>query len=561
MSNTLTWTPDPTAEPINLGGNVTWTPDPEITEEEKSFLQNIWQPIKQYPETYEGITERWKKGEISATEADILGTQEAVNAFILNPIGETLMEGIKQTSQFVDWVIPDFIDQPINDFVREKSAQGIDTLMNTEAGKEAQEALKGTYQDWLNFKENNPRTADMVEAVINIGLVFAPTKKKIESEPVGMPFRQLPTGTSIEGGALSKKLVQSADKKIEENIWNQIKPDVGDAHILRRTDIKGSGVGAKYVYNLTDFEKEIVKSLKGVEGFKHKEGAFIDHSFWNYKATQKAVDKLSKKLDFNLKKYSHRRLDPALIYNEIKTKLDDLVKHNEYIAGNQEIRNQIKINLESAKRMLDDVAAGNKDGFVSPGQLLELRRKWDAGLLDKAPKTFDKVFHNARSESGTIVRNVFNDQVMKAAPEVGVKESLKKQHQLLSGMSALERKAIYRAPTALGRLWQNTSKVIDLKLDANRTLAVLGATGTYYAAQSLGAMYPVAFVGAISYYVAKKSISPEVKKALGETLKYADRAIKQSKNPNMIKALKADRAFIYEIYNLPVEKETNTENK
>jgi hypothetical protein len=533
----------------------------EVTEEEKSYLQKIWNPIQEYPGKGVAINKRWKNDEISAVEADVLMAQEATNAFVLNPIGETLMQGIKSASQVVDWVIPDFIDQPVNNFVREKSAQGITALMGTDAGEKAQKALAGTYKDWLSFKEENPRTADMIEAVVNIGLVFAPTKLKVESSPV-VPFRQLPKGGEIEGGALSKALIDSSDKQIEKAIWNQIKPKT-TGKMLKDTSIEGAGITAKYVYKPTDFEQSIVTTLRGVEGFKAKEGAFSDHSFWNWKHTEKSVDKLSKKLNHQLKQFDHRKLDPNSIYNEIKVELEKLFKTNEYIAGSPAIQAQMNINLASAKRMLENTAAKSPDGLISPIALLELRRTWDYQILGNAPKTFDDVYHNARSESGSVVRNVFNQEVMKKVPEVGVKESLNKQHLLLSGMSRLEEKAIYAAPTAVGRLWQNASKVIDLKLNANRTLAVLGATGTYYAAQNLGAMYPMAFVGAMSYYVAKKSISPEVKRALGETLKYADRAIKTSTNKDMIKQLKADRAFVYEIYNLPVvkdlEKQTNKE--
>jgi hypothetical protein len=73
-----------------------------------------------------------------------------------------------------------------------------------------------------------------------------------------------------------------------------------------------------------------------------------------------------------------------------------------------------------------------------------------------------------------------------------------------------------------------------------------------------------AFAGGLSLVgagvlVARGVNSPATKMAFGKILTLIDKGLKQTKNGDMIKQLRADRILIQDLFEMPVEKETNKE--
>ena len=97
-------------------------------------------------------------------------------------------------------------------------------------------------------------------------------------------------------------------------------------------------------------------------------------------------------------------------------------------------------------------------------------------------------------------------------------------------------------------------------MQSNRTLAVLFGQSAFAVAsgymQGIGA-------GILAYGAAqavKMGVnSPKTKFAFGHLLKQIDRAIQASKNGKMKEALRADRIIVQDLFEMPVEKETNKE--
>ena len=71
---------------------------------------------------------------------------------------------------------------------------------------------------------------------------------------------------------------------------------------------------------------------------------------------------------------------------------------------------------------------------------------------------------------GQQITNATNDFIAKTAPDVNVKQSLRKQSNLYSALDNIAPKAADEAGNAISRLWQNTKNVIPIKSDIGKGL-------------------------------------------------------------------------------------------
>ena len=100
---------------------------------------------------------------------------------------------------------------------------------------------------------------------------------------------------------------------------------------------------------------------------------------------------------------------------------------------------------------------------------------------------------------------------------------------------------------AIGRAWQNSAKLLPFKAQATRELALLfgmpliGAS-TVFAPYISGAI-GIAGVTALG---TKMVMSPQMKQGVSRLLKMVDSAIRTTKNPSMLRQLRADKALILE---------------
>ena len=130
---------------------------------------------------------------------------------------------------------------------------------------------------------------------------------------------------------------------------------------------------------------------------------------------------------------------------------------------------------------------------------------------------------------------------------------LEKQSNLYRAKVPVIEKAKNDASNSIGRIWQNVTGVTGLKMPS--TPLAIGITGAALAGW-LPAIIGGVGVGIAGRAVYKGAISPELKKFLGQTLIASSKAIKQAKNPETIKQLRADRALILELLkNSKVEEE------
>jgi len=535
MVDISTWTPDPAsppAPPVDFGGGLVWTPDPVET---PNFVERVAQDFNKREGQYGEIVKDWQTGKIGEFHADVQGFGVGAG-FVGDVIGEVIVSGAHGLS----YITPDFIEDPIVDTLK----SGWDFLVNTEAGETAAEAAGKGFEYYQAFKKENPMAAKDFEAIVNIAILFAPVKVKKKAEPT--PF--YPGKLTKLGDDLIAKGVKQTANRSTKKIQQLLFPDKPTGEMVRRTE--QVGWMRRNVVTASEAEKLMIKNVQKVEGLnlnRSPQWNFIKIRNTNYKLG----DDLIKKLEG-----SNIIIHPGSVLKKIQENVDEMIKSKPFLASDDAIKRQIAINMETATKII------NKHP-PTPAGLLAARKEFDQVIKQQYGKAFDSAAVTSKSESLKVVRDTINKMIDDSVPNKQVKKILGEQHSLYKAMAMLEDKAMKDGAHRLGRLWQNLGRVIDLKMQSNRTMAIVAgssafaAAGTAYSSIAGG----IAIYG-IAHIVARGVISPKTKMALGQILKMTDKAIKTSTNKNMIKQLRMDRVFVQDLFELPVQKdETTTENK
>ena len=190
--------------------------------------------------------------------------------------------------------------------------------------------------------------------------------------------------------------------------------------------------------------------------------------------------------------------------------------------------------------------------------VFELRQAYDqfvrttakAGALDGS------INKTAMDESVRVIRTALNDMVAAKLPNTPVKDLLNKQSTLYKGRDLILPAVQADAKHGLQRVWKNLTSAIGLKMDYNRMMAVAFGGSAYGAAEMSGASLMVALgVGGTTFMAGVALQTRATKIVLGKTLAYMDKVIGMpGANPNVVKALSADRALIHELFVRPIEK-------
>ena len=197
----------------------------------------------------------------------------------------------------------------------------------------------------------------------------------------------------------------------------------------------------------------------------------------------------------------------------------------------------------------------------TPAGLLAARREFDEVLRNQLPKTFDANAYNIFSTTTQSVRGSINSLINESVPKAFVKKRLKEQHNLFSAIDMLAPKAAKDISSGFGRLYQDVGRVIGMKMDLNRAVAVVAGASAFGVSGPLflGFTGGLALGGTVTG-LGILANSPHMKKALGTILKYTNEAIQTSTNPKMLKELRVHRAFVQDLLqSFPTEPTNNTQ--
>ena len=410
---------------------------------------------------------------------------------------------------------------------KEKGLQwtGVQFLNTHLAQGGLQAAVKGV-EEWGGWKDENPRAARNIEAVVNIGVLVAPVKGKPKAKPG-------PLGRAGERSLEASKRVAERQRKetIEDLVTPKKDKKVRIDEVQRTSE---SGVLKSKKVELSAAEKEIVDEVVKIKGV-----SFKNSLQQNYNVIAAEVKKEAQKLKDILKKNDF--VFPPHMYDDV---LDDVLlrlKDNPLIVGDA-----AKTAAKIAEKMKELVKANGASG----SGLLKSRKQLDAWI--KAQKGAKVFGGDALESSITIavreIRKSANDFLIYHARHAPVERSLAKQSKLLKAMENIAPKAADELNNILLRAWHKGLKLLPLRGEFNQAMAAAWGVGGLGASALFAPMFTKIAFGAIGGFAAYKYLTgPASRRELGKMLNGIDTMIRKTKDANLLRELRAERVLIIEL--------------
>ena len=328
--------------------------------------------------------------------------------------------------------------------------------------------------------------------------------------------------------AADKQALKSKKAFVDDLILPKQTTAVREGQMVRTTE---EGLLRSKKIALSPKEEAISKTVAAIPEVSAKRSMTYNHNAIN-KELVKEAETLSATLAKNDVAISRKEL-----LDSGKEALKRL-KENPLITGDSE-----KVAIKIMKKM-DDLVKKNEP---TASGLLKARKELDAWVKSQKSGVFDAKNESAVSIALREVRESANDLVAKKVPNIGVKESLRKQSNLYRALDNVGAKAAQEANNALSRTWQNFTRILPFRGEFNQSLAVVFGIGGLGAAAAFAPYFTkLAAAGAFIYAGGKFVLSPQMKKAVAMILESTDKALKVATDNAMISQLRADRALIIE---------------
>jgi hypothetical protein len=434
---------------------------------------------------------------------------------------DAIGEGLVSTARGLSNITPDFIEEPLADFAKEQFT----IFMDQPLMQMGLEALKTGGDKWGAWSANNPRAARNIESVVDIGLIAAPIKGKPK-------VATSPSVLEKGAAALETKAVEQVSSTRQDFLTQLVRPkQTPSVKLSQAGRTTEEGIFRNKVIAPSAEEIKIAQSIDGIKGVSPRNTLT-----------------------------GNRNIIEAEIGVEAGI-LKESLKDSPYIFATKEIDDAFAIatkNLESAPLIVGDAAKVGerliakakeivaKNPKTSSG-LLRSRQEFDRYVRSQKPKAFDEALDNALTTSVREVRTTLNNLVIQKNPSKKVKESLSRQSNLYSAIDNISTKAAAELNNAVTRALDKVMKIIPLRNVFSSLGGLALGLGGLQAAQMFAAPFLLlAKVGAGAYVGNKILLSPQAKMALSGLLRTTDKAIKMSKDKQVIKQLRADRVLIAE---------------
>ena len=521
---------------------------------DKSLIDRMIESFYKRTGQVQKSREQFASGEITLPEHILHAYGKGGAGMLFDTAGNIIIEAVQETWDGLNhledglrWLIPDRMEAHIDGFDK-KIADGLtawwENSSEADAGRRAVMGGAKVYADW---KAEHPRAAANLESILDIGLIFATPGRLI-------PWKGKPD-TTLK--SQSNRQLYLADQQGMRNrydrLWAQLhgKDRINENNISRVT-VEGK-LSRTQTINYTQQEKEFM-DLLFANGVKKGSSATK-----NSEAMSKAIEKYAIQLRAEITKAGGGSKVPVSwqeVRNTIQTNIDDLIKSNPlFVEASQQ--STINSNLQRFLKILDDgIKKGDFKG--NPLGIFKLRQAYDDWVRTtaKAGSLDGSVQKTAMDESVKIIRTTLNNIVAAKLPNTPVKELLNKQSQLYRGRDLMLPAVKIDAKTALQSVWKNMQSAVGIKMTYNRIMAVAFGASAYGMAEMTGASALAAVgIGGTGWGLAVALQTRASKIALGKTLALMDKVIGMpGANPNVVKALSADRALIKELFDRPIEK-------
>ena len=505
------------------------TAEETFADEIKFHANKRWKNIR---DTYEEV----KEGEAGYLTGSIATVTQPIG-FAVDTIGEVAGEALEYAAEGVSFLIRDDLEGA----AKEKFIQGANFIMNHPKAIEALGAAKEGVKDYEVWKQANPTAARAFEGIVDVGLLFAPTK--------GAKAEAYSVKEAAEAGGLIAKpaysLINSANKEVvNENAKHAfklivpVKPDPS-----RMVERDGFLKAKQYIFN--EAEEETAK-------------AFVRAGVTRGMSAQKTRDVVSNAITNEAKGLENRlaRSPVRVPNNDINSSFENIIqatKNNQNFITAGNLDGELNRVLVQVKSLLE------KNG-TTPAGILKTRRELDS-FVKEAKGDVNKLMENDRVTSLEIAyrnaRNELNDLIQKGVdldPEINkldVSKSLAVQSAMYRGLSVVDEKAVTEGNNVVTRFFKNINDHADIALPKT-PLAQVATGGALIAA---AAKYPAIMTatggaGVLTFLgnsIIRGRLNREGRKFLGTLLSKSDEAIKNAKQRglvNQVQAMRADRAYI-----------------
>ena len=372
------------------------------------------------------------------------------------------------------------------------------------------ETIGGAYN---KFEQAFPQTAEVATDLAYPASFVLPVPKVAKLE---QPSIVRKVGESIKQSG--EKAIAGKNTKYFQDLVLPKETATRGAEIARRSDAKG-------VYQPTKFELEVADEVAKVA---KPSGTIQSNLVSVQNAARTEADSLTALLE-------SKKI--AIPRKQINTQLDSLKQTlpRGYSPATQKVADDL-VNI-----MKEEIA--KQPG--TPAGLLKARRSFDSIMAETnaGAKALDEI-GTAKAKFMGNLRQEVNGFIDKAVPDAGVRDSLSKQYRLLSAADNIAPKAFKESKTVLGRLGQNILNAVPgdnaIKQGVGTLLGAAGLSGA-------AVLSPTALASGLAGYGAYKGMtSGTARKLLGQVVKLTDTAIAKTTDEKLLRALRADRAFLLE---------------
>ena len=471
----------------------------EESSEEEGFLTRLGEDLKTRVQQSEEIKQAYLSGEQKLPQSVYQGITKVGAGGALDILGEAAVSGFR--------ALPDVITQPVR-----SGAQAVAEFV--------QPAVQPIMEEYGKL---SPKVRRNIEGTANILALATPVK-----------FKAAPAMAETSVGKLGRKAVAAGDATRLKSITELIMPEPTKA--VRETQIGQGRIVERGALKIKRVNPSIQEQEMAAEVFKIGEVGEGKSLLRNRILINREIIKESALLKLRLETHNAR-----IFQEEIDTALTGAfakLSDNIFLSGSVEL--PAKKIIAHTQKLIDI------NGYTASG-LLQTRKDLDKwARAQKGGNIFDPAKDNAISASIAEIRQTLNNLIAEKVPDVRVKEMLKKQSTLFRALDNIDPKVASEANNLLSRIVHDIEDKIPIKGDAyKRALLVLGigGAGTFISPAITGT---VAATAATAYAI-KGLRSPKAKKALGAILIQTDKAIRLTKDKDIIRQMRLDRAALLEM--------------
>lgn len=458
---------------------------------------------------------------MTPTEAGIHMGASVIN-FGFDAIFDTLVTVAGTAGDGVSLIMPDYAEGVI----KQAAKDTFNDVLNSELGQEGLMKLSEGLEAYNQWALKNPREAEGIESIVDIGSLVLPATKVTKAKPaVTTPKTKLAKAGEALESSWVKRTANDKNAKLIGS-WTDV---TKDKDVLQRTGKNG-------IITLTPMEENAVKWIPRVEGYSPRNSAPK-----NLGAINDGINVEIKRIDGALQN-STGRVNVTGMIDDINKQLDDIsAKH---IHGDTDKAAFIKAR-EEVENILTDLLNKNPH---DPKGIWEARKALDRTIEARSGESTWN-FKSPLAKALKATRDNMNKSIKDVEPGVG--DSLDKMSAMYYIRDPLTDKAAAKVGNIFSRLASEVGRVIGAQRDVAFGLGAVagGALGYSTLGPAIMAVAGTAIgAGLFTKAFVKYGISPTaVKRHLGASLKTIDKAIVHAKEKGLTQSvldLKADRAAL-----------------